>query len=138
MAVAVRAQEAPVPRLVNFSGVVKNAAGAPQTGTVAITFSFYEEQEGGTALWSETQNLALDGQGRYTVLLGAAQTKGLPLELFASGKARWLAVTPLITGTAAHPAGGSALRIEGGGCGYVGRIARLGFRANSASSAAGG
>lgn len=51
-----------------------------------LTFALYEEQQGGTALWSETQNVALDDQGRYTVLLGSTQPEGLPLDLFASGK----------------------------------------------------
>jgi len=34
----------------------------------------------------------LDEQGRYTVLLGATSRDGLPLELFPSGKSRWLGV----------------------------------------------
>ncbi len=92
-----------VPRLVQFSGVIKDAAGKPATGTVAATFSLYELQEGGTPLWVETQNLQLDGQGRYTVLLGATQPEGLPLDLFTTGKARWLGVQPQLPGTGEQP-----------------------------------
>jgi hypothetical protein len=40
----------------------------------------------------ETQNVRLDENGRYTVLLGATRNDGLPMELFASGEARWLGV----------------------------------------------
>jgi len=85
---------ATVPRLTNFSGTVKDSAGKPQTGLVGITFALFEEQVGGDPLWSEIQNVQLDEQGRYTVLLGATQPTGLPLDLFTTGKARWLGVRP--------------------------------------------
>lgn len=45
-------------------------------------------------MWLETQNVALDENGRYTVLLGATKRDGLPTELFTSGEARWLGVQP--------------------------------------------
>ena len=102
-ALAAWAQQPNVPRVTNFSGVVTDATGKPQTGMVGITFALYEAQEGGTALWSETQNVALDGQGRYTVLLGSTQPEGLPLAVFASGQARWLGVTPQVAGVAEQP-----------------------------------
>jgi len=93
-AVAALAQQPAVPRVTYFNGIVTDAAGKPQTGTIGVIFSLYEEQQGGAALWSETQNVALDEQGRYSVLLGSAQPAGLPPDLFASGKARWLGVAP--------------------------------------------
>jgi 6-phosphogluconolactonase (cycloisomerase 2 family) len=55
-----------------------------------VTFAIYKEQEGGAALWLETQNVELDEAGRYTVLLGATKSAGLPLELFLGGETRWL------------------------------------------------
>jgi len=79
-----------VPRLVRFSGVVTETSGKPAGGPVSATFSLYELQEGGSPLWAETQNIQLDDQGRYTVLLGATLPEGLPLDLFTTGKARWL------------------------------------------------
>ena len=100
---AVAQQPAAVPRLTWFSGMVKDAAGAPQTGMVGITFSLYEEQQGGAALWTEIQNVPLDDQGRYTVLLGSMHPEGLPLDLFTSGKARWLGVAPQLAGAAEQP-----------------------------------
>jgi hypothetical protein len=45
-----------VPRLVNFSGVLNDSNGKPITGSVTLTLSLYAEQEGGTPLWTETQN----------------------------------------------------------------------------------
>jgi hypothetical protein len=81
-----------VPRLVRFSGAIKDIAGKPKTGVAGVTFAFYKDQEGGGALWLETQNVNLDSSGRYTVMLGASKAEGLPAELFASGEARWLGV----------------------------------------------
>jgi hypothetical protein len=80
----------PVPRLVKFGGAVKNEQGKPRTGVVGMTFAIYKEQEGGSPLWVETQNVQLDEQGCYTVLLGATRSEGLALELFAAGEPRWL------------------------------------------------
>src|SRR5229473_385582 len=82
----------PVPRLVKFAGTMKDGQGKPRTGVVGVTFAIYKEQEGGAPLWLETQNVELDEQGHYTVLLGATQNEGLPLELFSSGQLRWLGV----------------------------------------------
>src|SRR6266850_874449 len=82
----------PVPRLVKFAGTMKDELGKSRTGVVGVTFAIYNEQEGGAALWLETQNVELDEQGRYTVLLGATKSEGLLLELFTTGEPRWLAV----------------------------------------------
>ncbi len=77
-----------VPPLVKFSGTVPDAR-----GDVAMTFSLYADQTGNApALWTETQNVTIDADGRYTVFLGAGQAEGLPTQLFAAGAARWLGV----------------------------------------------
>ena len=47
--------------------------------------------------------MTLDEQGRYTVLLGSGQSAGLPLDVFANGKARWLGVAPQVAGIAEQP-----------------------------------
>ena len=104
-----------VPRLIKFSGEVNpqiaeitqtkdNESGKNQLATpITVTFSLYELQEGGSPLWSEAQKVQLDEQGRYTVLLGATQPEGLPLDLFASGKALWLGVQPQLPGAVEQP-----------------------------------
>ncbi len=81
-----------VPRLVNFSGRAADAQGMPVFGTASIIFSIYKDQYEGAPLWLETQNVQPDAKGNYTVKLGAGSSQGLPLELFASGEARWLGV----------------------------------------------
>jgi trimeric autotransporter adhesin len=80
----------PVPRLVKFAGAFQDEQGKARTGVVGVTFAVYKEPEGGAALWMETQNVQLDEQGRYTVLLGTTKSEGLPLELFTTGEPRWL------------------------------------------------
>jgi len=104
-----------VPRVIKFSGEInpqatqvtptKESEGAKNLllTVVGVTFSFYELQEGGSPLWSEAQKVQVDAQGRYTVLLGATEVEGLPLDLFASGKALWLGVQPQLPGAVEQP-----------------------------------
>jgi hypothetical protein len=84
--------QAVVPRLMKFSGALRDAAGRPLTGTVDVTFSLYNSEAGGDALWYETQTVQADELGRYTALLGAMHSDGLPADLFFSGEARWLGI----------------------------------------------
>ena len=79
--------QAVVPRLIRFSGQVKGTS-----GTVGITFSLHKSQEDHAALWIETQSVPLDATGKYNVLLGATKAEGIPMDLFLSGEAQWLAI----------------------------------------------
>ncbi|MGO9209224.1 MAG: tail fiber domain-containing protein [Terriglobales bacterium] len=83
-----------VPRQIQFSGAINDVPGQPHGGVLGITFALYKDQAGGAALWLETQNVSLDVQGRYTVLLGANSAEGMPVELFTANEARWLGVQP--------------------------------------------
>lgn len=98
---SVSASSAVVPRLVNFSGKTTDAQGKVVTGIAGATFAIYQEQSGGAPLWMETQNVRADAKGNYTVQLGATKPDGLPLDLFTSGEARWLAVA--INGQSEQP-----------------------------------
>src|SRR4051794_1908025 len=73
--------------MIRFSGQVKDTA-----GTVGITFSLHKSQQDTAVLWSETQNVKLDGEGRYSVLLGATKSDGVPVEPFTSAEAQWLGI----------------------------------------------
>jgi hypothetical protein len=84
-----------VPRLIKFRGMLKDGKGDPKAGVAAITFEIYADQEGGVPLWMETQNVTFDETGRYTVLLGAYSSGGVPLELFSTGQGRWLGIEGL-------------------------------------------
>jgi hypothetical protein len=88
-----QATSSAVPRLVKFSGVVKDEQGLPQSGVAGVTFALYKDTSGGAPLWLENQNVQADAKGNYSVQLGATKTEGLSLDLFTSGEARWLGVT---------------------------------------------
>ncbi len=92
-----------IPQIIQFSGTLGGASAPVPSGTISITFTLYENEQGGTALWSETDNVQLDAQGHYTALLGSASPQGLPLNLFTAVQARWLAVQPLLQGFAEQP-----------------------------------
>ena len=106
---------AAVPRLVWFSGVLKDRLGQPLTGVQGVTFALYKEQQDTAALWLETQNVTADEQGRFTALFGATQPEGLPLDLFTSRQAQWLGSAGRRPGgAAAHPARQRPLCAGGG------------------------
>lgn len=79
-----------VPKLVRFSGAFHPADGLPVQPTESVTLAVYRDQNGGAPLWQEIQNVAVDAEGRYSVLLGAPHNDGMPLDLFTSGEPRWL------------------------------------------------
>ncbi|HWY58888.1 MAG TPA: hypothetical protein VNZ03_30780 [Terriglobales bacterium] len=79
-----------VPRLIKFSGIAKDESGKPMTGVVGLTFSLYKEQQGGSPLWVETQNVQVDATGHYTAMLGSASADGVPQSLFNSAEVHWV------------------------------------------------
>ena len=91
------------PRLVKFSGTLKDPTGQPLTGVLGVTFALYKDQQGGAPLWLETQNVQADAQGNYTVLLGATKSEGMALELFSTGESRWLGVQSQLQGETEQP-----------------------------------
>ncbi|HUR36479.1 MAG TPA: hypothetical protein VM009_01595, partial [Terriglobales bacterium] len=92
-----------VPRVVRFGGALRAASGGARTGMVGLTFAIYSTAQGGAPLWQETQDLQLDEQGRYSVLLGRTKTEGLPMVLFAAAEARWLGVRETEEGSVEQP-----------------------------------
>lgn len=91
---AVAANNAIVPNLVRFSGSLIDSNGKPLSGIVGVTFALYKDEQGGAALWLETQNVIADKSGNYTVALGSSSSTGLPSDIFIAGEARWLGVRP--------------------------------------------
>jgi hypothetical protein len=84
------AQEAAVPRVMQFNGVLENARIGLVPQVRSVTFALYRDQRGGSPLWQETQNVTVDSLGRFTVSLGSATRDGLPVDLFAKAEPRWL------------------------------------------------
>ena len=97
-----------VPRLMNFSGRLKDASGTLLADTVGVMFAIYSEQAGGVPLWQETQSVQFS-QGNYTVFLGNSTSTGIPAELFASGQSQWLGTAARRNGTAKSVVGECAL-----------------------------
>jgi len=81
-----------VPRLLRFTGAAKDSVGSAMSGTIGVTFALYSEQTGGAPLWLETQNVPVDANGHYSILLGSNKAEGLPAALFVSEQARWVGV----------------------------------------------
>lgn len=87
------ADAASAPRLVRFAGsIASNDSAAPINGAHDLVFAIYREAQGGEAVWSETQTVAVT-DGKYSVLLGSATANGLPLSALASDEPRWLAAS---------------------------------------------
>jgi len=106
----ISAQQAPtatplatVPRLVRIANTFHPANGLAASPVEGITLSIYREEQGGAPLWHETQNVNVDSEGRYSVLMGATLNDGMPLELFAAGEPRWLGVQFQRTGEVEQP-----------------------------------
>ncbi|MBX3125671.1 MAG: collagen-like protein [Polyangiaceae bacterium] len=77
-----------VPSVLTQQGRLFTSTGSPATGTVSIQFSVYGAATGGTALWTETQNVTLD-DGYFSARLGEATA--IPASVF-DGSTRYLAV----------------------------------------------
>ena len=91
-----------VPNLIRYDGTLKDAQGTasvPST-TVGVTFAIYKQQDGGAAVWMETQNVTPDSNGQYSVILGSTTSTGLPDDLFSQQEQRWLGVQ--VQGQAEH------------------------------------
>jgi trimeric autotransporter adhesin len=81
-----------VPGLINYNGVLTDINGKPLTGITGATFALYKEEQGGSPVWIETQNVTPDKTGHYTVTLGVTKPEGSLEDSFSNGEPRWLGV----------------------------------------------
>lgn len=81
-----------VPPMIPYSGTALDSRGNALTGEMIVTFLIYKGEQGGEPLFAETQTVTPDRAGQYKVQLGASLSNGIPIDLFASGEARWLEV----------------------------------------------
>ncbi len=88
---------AQVPNLIGYQGRLLKADGTPEIGSKSFAFSLFSADSGGTAIWSETQTLALS-DGYYATMLGSTQ----PLDsTVLDGRLLYLELS--IDGTALSP-----------------------------------
>lgn len=80
---------AQTPQLLNYQGKLTNKDGTSASGTFVMIFSLYSNAEGGTALWDETQNVAVTN-GIFNVLLGSVRS--FADTLFAAKGNRYLGI----------------------------------------------
>lgn len=67
---------AEVPSLLNYQGILTDGSGvAVPDNTYSITFRIYEVQSGGSALWTETDNVIVS-KGTFSVTLGTVSGLG--------------------------------------------------------------
>ena len=60
---------AEIPKVINFQGYLTSADGTPLHGRYSITFSIYDVETGGTAIWTETKEIEVNN-GIFNVNLG--------------------------------------------------------------------
>lgn len=71
---------AQVPQTISYQGVLADADGnAVPDGDYDLTFTLYDAASGGTALWTETQSVAVVG-GVFNVALGSVTPFDLPFD----------------------------------------------------------
>ncbi len=116
-----------IPKTMSYQGVLTDAGGAPVSdGDYSLTFKLYEVASGGSAVWSETQTVAVS-EGIFNAILGSVS----PLNL-AFDKPYWLglAVAPGTELTPRTPLASAPYSLnpaEGGGGGWSddGSVVRL-------------
>jgi hypothetical protein len=74
------------------AGTFKPTNPMPMADVEVVTLSIYGSETDSVPLWQESQQVRVDGEGRYALLLGSTTAEGLPREVFASGEARWLGI----------------------------------------------
>ena len=91
VATAASSQASPtVPHVIRVTGVFAPANGRAASPVETVTFAIYADEKGGAPLWQETQYVTVGAGGQYAALLGATLPEGVPLDIFATGDARWL------------------------------------------------
>ena len=75
-----------VPSQLSYQGVLEQS-GSPLAGSHAFTFRLYDQEVGGTFIWTETDSVAVDNEGVFSATLGASTP--IPVAAF-DGQTYWL------------------------------------------------
>jgi hypothetical protein len=77
-----------IPETMSYQGVLTDAGGNPVSdGNATLIFRLYDVASGGTALWQETQEVAVSG-GIFNAILGSSTPLNLPFD-----KPYWLGIS---------------------------------------------
>ncbi len=77
-----------IPGTIHQEGFLTDARGVPREGATQLSFTIYEQVEGGAALWTEAHNLNLV-EGYFSLHLGAQNAFGAALD----GDSRFLSLS---------------------------------------------
>jgi hypothetical protein len=91
------------PHVLKLRGVLRDHNGKRLAGVEGVLFAVYEQQEGGAPLWQEVQNVEVDNQGRFAVLVDPITNGGIRPELFGPEKGIWLGKQVLLPGEVEQP-----------------------------------
>ncbi len=85
-AITVHAQNASVPPLINYQGMLTDADGNPLAGTKKLEFNLYDTATGGNKIWGpQIFNKVPLIKGQFNVILGTTDTTGRSIaDAFAS------------------------------------------------------
>ena len=67
---------ADIPQIMNYQGKLTNPDGVALEGIMTVTFTIYDAETGGTALWTETHPAVDVDKGLFDVQLGSITTCG--------------------------------------------------------------
>jgi hypothetical protein len=81
IALTASAVQAEVPAMMNYQGYLTDAVDTPLNETVDMEFNLYQEESGGTPLWTETQNGIVVSEGIFNVILGGSVPLDLPFDV---------------------------------------------------------
>jgi len=88
LGICVSCVQSQIPNTISYQGVLTDANGnAVPDGNVALTFRLFDVVSGGTALWEETQQVAVS-KGVFNAILGSATPLDLPFD-----KPYWVGIT---------------------------------------------
>ena len=72
--------DATIPQTINYQGQLTSAANAPVNASVSMVFKLYNVPTGGSALWTETQTVAV-ANGLFNAQLGNVTPFNLPFDV---------------------------------------------------------
>ena len=79
---AIQCSWAQTPQTISYQGILTDDSSVVvPDGAYSLTFSFYDIDTGGTALWSETHASVTVVNGLFNVILGSVDSVGNPLDL---------------------------------------------------------
>jgi len=78
-------------RSIKYSGIAMDPSGAKiKRGVHGLTASIYDSQQNGMLQWSEIQNIQVESDGSFSIVIGGTQLEGIPPSVFTTTSSRYL------------------------------------------------